>query len=150
MKLSGHGLDIELLDGWEARLFRRRLAVGIEEQRPVMHLANFPLPEERGDFGAGVVEHMRAADVFMVLFDYGSEACAQPLFARQGFPELKPSDFHGSNLQRTIAGQVGAQHFFQDNGRAFCLYVVAGARRALATGLAELNTTVARVGVKPA
>lgn len=116
---------------------------------PVLHLANFPLPETRGDFGAGVVEHMRDGDIFMVIFDYGTAAGAEPLFARRGVPQLRTGDFHGSNLQRTIAGQVGCQHFFQHNGRALCLYVVVGARRSLTSGIGPINAMLARVQVEP-
>jgi hypothetical protein len=147
VKLAGHGFEVELLDGWEARLFRRRLSVGPEQQLAVLHLANFPLPETRGDFGAGVVEFMRDDDVFVVLFDYGAEACAQPLFARRGMPALRSTDFHRSNLQRTIAGQVGCQHFFQHGGRALGLYVVTGVGRTRANHLAAINATISKIGV---
>jgi hypothetical protein len=32
-------------------------------------------------------------------------------------------------MQRALPGMAGAQHFFQEAGRAFCLYVVVGSWR---------------------
>jgi hypothetical protein len=149
MKLAGHGFAVDLPTGWEARLFRRRFALGAEQQLPVLHLANFPLPDTRGDFGAGVVEHLRADDVFMVLFDYGTEAADEPLFARRGMPKVTARDFQGSRLQRTIPGQLGLQHFFQEHGRGFCLYAVIGARRGLAAAVPACNAVLSGVQVQP-
>lgn len=146
MKLAGFGMQIELDDGWEARLFRRPARRVNESTNPIMHLANFPLPDDRSDFGGGVVEHMRPGDCFVVLFDYGSEVVDQPLFARRGVPRLFARDFAAANLQRTISGQAGAQHFFQLGGRALGLYVVLGSR-ADVRDLGALNSMLARTQV---
>ena len=51
-----------------------------------MHVASFPMPEERGDFGVGVTELMRSGDVFVTLFEYGPESLGQPMFAAHGDP----------------------------------------------------------------
>lgn len=147
MKLQGHGLGIDLIDGWEARLFRRARSVGADDTQPIVHLANFPLPEVRGDFGGGVVEHLRAGDVFVVLFDYGPDAVDQPLFAQRGMPQLSPGHFHSGNLQRTLPGQVGTQRFFQHRGRAFGLYVVAGDAATARRLVGEVNRVVANISV---
>ena len=95
-----------------------------------MHLANFPLPEQRGDFGSGAVDLMGTGHLLIVLFEYGPESVGQALFRRQGMPDrLRPAMFSGSALQRTIPGQAGAQVFFTEAERAFCLYVVLGRHR---------------------
>ena len=98
-----------------------------ERPQPIAHLANFPLPEARGDFGSGAVDTMGSGDVLVVLFEYGPESVGQPLFRREGMPRnLKPNMFSKSALQRTLPGQAGCQVFFTENGRAFCAYVVLG------------------------
>lgn len=147
MRLAGHGFGIELLDGWEARLFRRAAYAEHETTQPVLHLANFPLAEVRGDFGAGVVEHMRAGDAFVVVFDHGPAAAGEAMFAHEGMPRLTAADFGGRKLQRTIAGQVGCQRFFRADGRGLCLYVVLGGGSKLAALLPEINAVVERIDV---
>ncbi len=74
MKLNAHGIETDLLPGWEGRISLRSVpatssakAAGdgrfepgaltgpvgnpAEVPNPVVHLANFPLPAQRGDFG---------------------------------------------------------------------------------------------------
>lgn len=147
MRLSAFGISTDLPPGWEGRITRRtqpapasrastaltpsaRGAPG-EQTSPVVHLANFALPEGRGDFGSGAVDVMGGTDVFVCLFEYGPESLGQPLFARRGMPrELAPRLFSTTSLQRTIAGQSGYQVFFTEAQRPFCLYVVLGSHRA--------------------
>ncbi len=133
MELSGYGLTADLPPGWEGAitLDRGEEASALAEVggvvRPVAHLASFPLPAERGDFGSGAVELMRTEDVFVALLEYGREEADTPLFSRQGIPRrLDPRLFSGRSLQRAIRGQAGLQAFFTEAGRAFCLYVVLG------------------------
>jgi hypothetical protein len=149
MRLSAHGLDVDVPPGWEARIMRRDVQAFGEHPAPVVHLANFPLPEQRGDFGAGVVEKMQDADLFVVMFEYGRESVGQPLFAHQGVPTLRASDFSARRLQRTIAGQAGAQQFFTVGRRAFCLYVVVGDGRRARQAATNVNTTVGKFGIVP-
>ena len=83
--------------GWDGRITvrARRRAGGLRtaggrrslftaQPQPVVHLANFGLPEERGDFGSGAVELMGDRDVFVVLFEYEPEAAQTALFATRG------------------------------------------------------------------
>jgi len=149
MRLSAHGLDVDVPPGWEARIMRREVQSFGEQPRPVVHLANFSLPEERGDFGAGVVERMRGRDTFVVVFEYGPDSVGQPLFRHQGFPRLTPKHFSARRLQRTLPGQAGAQLFFTAGGRAFCLYAVLADGRNVRTAAAQLNAAVAGFGVVP-
>lgn len=97
------------------------------QQARVLHVGSFPLPTERGSFGSGAVELMRAEDVLIVLFEHDPESANTPLFAAQGIPRrLDPQLFEREALQQVIPGQTGLQHFFTHNDRAFCLYVVLG------------------------
>lgn len=145
--MSAYGIEARLPSGWEGRITKRARPTAIspraaqpttdegagpdgnpsERPQPIAHLANFPLPEDRGDFGSGAVDQMGPGDVLVVLFEYGPESVGQPLFSRHGMPSnLTPKMFSPSALQRTIAGQAGCQVFFTENGRAFCAYVVIG------------------------
>ncbi len=137
MKLEAHGIEVELPPGWEGRISVRRPPTSADPDRakgtpgeqthPVVHLANFALPEVRGDFGSGAVDVMGSGHVLVVLFEYGAESVGQPLFSRRGLPNrLRPEMFSGSALQKTLPGQAGAQVFFTEAERAFCLYAVLG------------------------
>lgn len=124
--VSAYGLSIDVPRGWEARVYRRA-AVGPESTHPVLHAGNFALPAERGDYGSGAVERMGAGHVFLALLEFHPSATDSALFSRGGRPPtLDPDSFNPASLQRSLPGQAGAQAFFSDNGRAFCLYVVLG------------------------
>ncbi len=135
MKVRGHGMAVDAPPGWEVRIRRRLPESGEPEARPrpVLHAATIALPEVRGDFGGNVTGLMTQDDVFVSLFEYEPSAAATPLFASHKRPVPTPQDFSPAGLQRSIAGQSGRQYFFQESGRAFCLYVVLGshARRAV-------------------
>jgi hypothetical protein len=124
--LAGHGLSARLPTGWDGHVYRRT-AVPPETAHPVLHAATFPLPARRGDFGAGAVELMGPEDVFVALLEYHSDSRGTALFAAPGLPvPLDVARFGPTSLQRVIAGQCGAQWFFVEAGRPFCLYVVLG------------------------
>jgi hypothetical protein len=163
-ELKGHDLDLRLPAGWDGRITVREDAVAAETFRaasgaadvftpvaqPVVHLANFGLPEERGDFGSGAVELMGTRDVFMVLFEYEPASAVTALFRSPGIPRtLDPAAFDPSNLRKGINGQTGYQAFFNEAGRAFCLYVVLGsaADRNRLVGL--VNSVLATVEIAP-
>jgi hypothetical protein len=141
MQLTAHGLSVALLPGWEGRILRRPIAGDSDggHTYAVVHLATFPLPELRGDFGGGVTELMRSADVLVVLFEYGPESLGSPLFAAQGIPRLRADLFSSQRLQRPLPGQLGCQLFFTEGTRPFCLYVVAGSRAYLPRIVADVN-----------
>jgi hypothetical protein len=62
-----------------------------------------------------------------VLLEFDPVSTSQALFSMRDMPRtLRPSDFSPDRLQRRVEGQGGAQFFFQEAGRAFCLYVVLG------------------------
>ncbi len=121
MRVSGHGLSIDAPEGWEVRIFARAGAA------PVLHAATFSLSDSDGDFGAAATGRMRADDVFLALVQYRADALLRPgegLFAAGPPAGLRAEDFTPSQLQVTRAGQLGAQRFYTDVDRPFCLYAV--------------------------
>lgn len=168
MRLAGHGLTIELPPRWEGTIGRRPAdpgaaavdaglsrtaapALAEEQLLPVAHLATFPLPADRGDFGSGAVDVMGAGDVFLALVEYGPECAGTALFAPQPrLPQLRPGQFGVNSLQRVQRGQAGAQVFCTVGGRAFCVYAVIGSPDQRATLAPEANAVLAATQVEPA
>jgi hypothetical protein len=124
-QISAHGLSVTPPDGWEAVIYRRLEGPG-EQTFPIVHAATVPLPVQRGDYGSGVVETLRASDLFVSLLEFGPQAANSPLFALAGIPGLTPDMYRLKQLQRVLLGQAGVQRFFTEAGRAFCLYSVIG------------------------
>jgi hypothetical protein len=119
MRIAGHGIEIDLPDGWEGRIYRR------PEGRPILHAASFALPAEDGDFGTSAVAGMPSNGVFIALAEYDPDALGEPLFAHQGLPlPLRATDTHPRALQRLGPGRAGVQRFFTSRSRPFGLYVV--------------------------
>ncbi|MCU1462974.1 MAG: hypothetical protein JWO37_3049 [Acidimicrobiales bacterium] len=163
--LQGHGLSVDLPAGWDGRITRRPVDPMPPEVRPfaaasgrdmtesthtVAHLANFPLPEQRGDFGSGAVEIMRPGDVLVVLLEYDPDSTKTALFATKGMPrQLDPSAFSAYGLQHALPGQGGAQWFFQEAGRAWCLYVVLGDLAGRSTLVATVERMLAAIRIDP-
>jgi hypothetical protein len=147
-QLAAYGVAVGVRTGWECRILRRS-AVGVEKTHTVVHLANFPLPDHRDDFGAGVTASMRASDVLVVLFEYGSESRGKALFKAQGLPRVTPTMFSSKRMQRPLPGQVGCQLFFTANDRPFCLYVVAGSQAYLPALAAEVNLGLEQLEIHP-
>ena len=158
--LNGAGVAVSLPRGWEGEIFNRAPVLGgrtlqgpdgdSEVARNVIHLANFALPAERGDFGSGAVELMNSGAVLVVLFEHGPESADTPLFARSGVPVLDPAEFHPQQMQRTLSGQSGRQIFFNVAGRAFCLYVVLGSHRQRTVLVPLVNDVLASLVIEPA
>ncbi len=149
------GIEVAVPRGWDAEIYRRegdftgQAAADAGALRPVVHLGTFPLPTGRGDFGSGAVEIMNQDDLLVVLFEYGRESVGTPLFARSGIPRVAAADFGPNNMQRPIAGQSGAQYFFNQSGRAFCLYVVLGAHARRNELVPEVNQLLAGLTIDP-
>ena len=131
MRMVSEGIEVEVPQGWDGEIFRRRdkeiRAGGRKaEEQPVLHMGNFALPPDRGDFGSGAVDVMQSENLLVVLFEYEPDAAETALFSHRGIPEVIPEDFSPSQMQQPIEGQSGAQYFFHQGGRAFCLYIVMG------------------------
>jgi hypothetical protein len=149
------GIEVSVPSGWDAEIYRREADFAPQSgmagaSRPVVHLGTFPLPQGRGDFGSGAVEIMSADDLLVVLFEYGPESVGTALFAQSGVPRVAAVDFAPNNMQRPIAGQSGAQYFFNESGRAFCLYVVLGAHARRQELIPEVNHLLAGLTIDPA
>ncbi|MEX2280014.1 MAG: hypothetical protein WEA76_08000 [Acidimicrobiia bacterium] len=125
--LQAAGITVELPPGWDGGIAEGAVLDDGAVRRSVTHLASFPLPEQRGDYGGGAVSLMGWTDILVVLLEFHPHSTSQPLFSLKGMPRtLRASDFGRDKLQRQIEGQGGCQVFFQEAGRAFCLYVVLG------------------------
>ncbi len=160
--LQAGGVGISLPRGWEGEIYNRAPVVDgrslqtpgaanpDEVARNVIHVANFALPAERGDFGSGAVEIMNSGAILIVLFEHGPESVGTPLFARTGIPVLTPEEFDPQQMQRTLNGQSGRQIFFTANGRAFCLYVVLGSHRQRTTLVPIANEVLQAIEIEPA
>ncbi len=161
MKIDAHGLRAELPQGWEGRITRRQAGPAAESRRgttavvsevtaPVLHMANFALPEDRGDFGSGAVDLMGSGHVLVVLVEYGPDSVGTALFpALTRVPRLTAKMFSSQALQRVQRGQAGAQRFFTLGGRAFCLYTVVGDQRDAAGLARSTNDLTAQIEVTP-
>jgi len=156
-KLRAHGLSVEVPGGWDGQIFRRpgadpsasRSAIVADgTSNPVLHVASFPLPAGRGDYGSGAVERMRPADVLVCLLEFDREAAHTALFAHDGLPQLRPVDFAPHTMQRTIAGLSGAQVFTTVNRRAFGVYAVIGATHTKAPLVDQVNQVLRAVEVE--
>ncbi len=170
--LDAYGITVPLPSGWEGRAMVRdappttiappapgeavraaditgRLAQGWPGERtfPVVHLGNFALPPNRGDFGSGAVERMTGDHVFVTIFEYGPESVGEALFANPFPRSLELRRFNPNALQRRIPGQAGLQVFCNENGRAFCVFVVLGAAKQGSRLLKAVNTVLPTVEV---
>jgi hypothetical protein len=163
--LVAHGIDVSLPAGWEGRLFRRPLdgevasadasiegepAAPQETTNAVLHASTIAIPAGVGDFASGAVDKLGDDDIFVVLFEYDPASVDTPLFERAGLPRtLAADDFSPNVMQRAIRGQAGVQRFFNDQGRAFCLYVVIGSFARRRDLVKRVNTVLATLTIDP-
>ena len=115
--------------------------------RSFLHAADFALPNVRGDYGSGAVEIMAPDKVFLSLIEFDSAEAKTPLFDRPRPTRITAGEFGPNQLQRGIPGQAGAQFFFVERGRAFCLYVVIGSYDDRAALVAKANQIFAQMEV---
>lgn len=146
--LRAAGISVELPPGWDGGIAEPAVLEDGAVRRSVTHLASFALPEQRGDYGGGAVQRMGWGDVLIVLLEFDPASTAQPLFRLNGLPRtLRASDFGRDTLQRRIEGQGGCQIFFQEAGRAFCLYVVVGSHVDRADLIPTVNDVLTRIQI---
>ena len=64
MRIEGAGMAVDLPAGWEGEIGNGAALASSPEVRraTVSHFANFPLPAQRADFGAGAVDAMAPGD----------------------------------------------------------------------------------------
>ena len=149
--LAGRGIRVTLPSGWEGEIDDGLSLLADGSTRPTtVHLANFPLPPDRGDFASAALEAMRPGDALVVVFEYGPESAGTALFAAKGIPRsVSAGDFDREMLVRPMPGLSGLQRFFSHQGRAFCLYVVVGSHLDRADALGAINATLASLEIDP-
>lgn len=155
--MSAHGLSVVVPVGWDGSIRRSRgdgddtpwEDVGpLGTSNPVLHVASFPLPRVRGDYGGGAVETMRPTDVFVALVEFDHQASRTPLFASLGPDRFGPDDFDRATMHRPMPGHSGHQQFFHTrNGRAFSLYVALGSHRLRSAGAARAAAVVSTIRI---
>lgn len=138
MRLVAGGLSLELPPGWEARIRRQAPSQPGRPGNVLLHASTAPLPERRGDFGSGAVDLLGPDDAFVALLEYDKKDSDAVLFVATRLPVPKPSDFSPSVLQRTRAGNTGAQWFFSLSGRPFALHAVLGSHARRAPGAVRI------------
>jgi hypothetical protein len=147
-KLTRQGLEIELPDGWDARIYQREAEVDAITRR-ALHAANFALPTGLGDYAVDAVERMTTGDVLVVLLEFDPDRAGRGLFRSEGLPAgLAAGDFSPTAMPRAIPGRTAAQWFFSLNGRALCLYVVLGSHAGRADVMPLVNQVVATLRVE--
>jgi hypothetical protein len=152
--LAAGGIVVPVPAGWEARASIPTGGAGRQPdgsvEYPCVHLATFALPPSRAPFGSSVVADMTVDDAFVALLEFAPSSARTPLFASPAPRRLRSFDLSSAQLQRTIAGQFGAQRFFTVADRALCWYVVLGGTGALRTVLADVNRVLAGLRVRVA
>ncbi len=121
MKVAGHGISVEVPEGWEARITQR---VG---SGAVLHAASFALSASDGAFGAAATGRMRRGDGFLAVVEYVDPEMIRPgvgLYKAARPPAPVLAQFGPMSLQVTRAGQFGWQRFFTEGGRTCAIYAV--------------------------
>ena len=154
MQMRSQGIDVDVPRGWDGEIYRRSqglrsLGGKSEQTNSVLHLGNFPLPAGRGDYGSGAVEIMRGDNVFMALFEFGADSIGKALFSAQRIPTVRAGDFAPHTMQRPLPGQSGAQYFFTEAGRPFCLYVALGSHARRRELVPEINQVLSTLSLDP-
>ena len=145
MILTGAGITVDLPAGWEGSIRPPATLPDGAQRHSVTHLANFPLPPVRGEYGSGAGDVMSNGDALSVFLEFGPESAGTPLFAASRPPFLRASDFSRDMLQQRVEGHGGTQRFFTEAGRAFCLYVVVGDYIDRVDVLESINSVLSRV-----
>ncbi len=142
--LTANGITVAVLDGWDVEMSE----LSGTPSRSLVHLGNFALPVERGDYGSGAVEIMGSAGIFMALMEFDASAASTALFSGGVMPtSLAVTDFSAESLQRRLPNQLGTQLFFVVSGRPFVLYAVLGSTLAAAWLVSEANRTLASITI---
>lgn len=142
LKMEAIGINLGLPPGWEAEVDG---GGGDAEEgsakvtTPRVHLGNFALPANRGDFGSGAVEKMVSGDILICLLEESPTVIGSGLYSAEGMPTISGNDFAPEGMQRPLRGQSGAQKFFHMDDRAFALYIVMGSHISRASFIEEVN-----------
>jgi hypothetical protein len=148
-RLAGYGIEVELPQRFEGRIFRRSPSDGARAYQ-VAQFATFPLPPNVPDFGGSVTPTMSPTDVFAVLFEYGPESVGKALFVARGIPlSLTTDHFFPFLLKRGVGGQSGVQRFFTAENRPFTFYAVLGSHVLRPRLVPEVNALLRQITITP-
>lgn len=139
------GLALTAAPGWSIRVRLQSETQG--RRNVVLHAATVPLPDDRGDFGSGVVTTLGSDDVFLSLFEYDLSSTYNELFSARGVPRVAPSDFSPSGMQRPLPGQSGGQWFFTAAHRPWTLHVVLGNHARRVSGALRVNALLSTLTI---
>ena len=147
--LADRGISVDIPSGWDAEMYQRPAEAG-ETTNGIVHIANFALPQGRGDYGGGATKDMGSGAILIVLFEFDPESASTRQFSTSPVPRtLRPDQFDPNTLQRPLPGQGGAQIFCNEAGRAFCLYVVLGGYARRGFLLRSVNAVLATLRIDP-
>jgi hypothetical protein len=142
------GFQLAVPAGWQAAARRQPSEVPGQHGNLVVHAATVALPPSRADFGSDVASLLGPDDVFCSLFEYDRASTREVLFAARGLPVVRPSDFRIGALQRSRPGQSGAQYFFSQAGRAWCLFAILGSHSRRQAGAVRVNALVRGMSIE--
>ncbi len=146
--LRGEGLALEVRRGWEARMWTPDVPPPAIN-RPVIRLANFPLPLTKDTYAEDVADALQRGQVVASLVEFDPALADRGLYAPQGVPDLHADDLDPRAVQRPHPGRAGLQRFFSVNGRAFSLYVIAREGPGMPGALGELAASLRSLTVSP-
>lgn len=141
MRLHGNGLALDVGHGWEARMWMPDLPPPAIN-RPVIRLANFPLPLTKDTYAAEVAGGLRPGDVVASLVEFEPASAGRGLYAHEGVPRIRTADLDPRAVQGGGTGRAGVQRFFSANGRAFSLYVMAREGGHMGAALRQLEVAL--------
>lgn len=148
MLMTAHGLDADIPPGWFGRIYWPSVEDPLEESYPNMHIANFPLPEDDGDFGSAAAATMQPTGVFLAVLEYSPRLAGDGVFAAAIPRTLAPNEFSNNAMPHALPNISAVQKFFSTQGRAFCLYAVVGSDVRRPTLVTALNAVLATLRVE--
>jgi hypothetical protein len=170
-RLEAHGLGADVPRGWDGAVYRRSgderaptpfRPTGLGPSSlpggrgsgpagppmhypPILHLATFALPADRGDFGSGAIEGMGPRDLFVSVLEFDTGSGTGAMFGH-GVPwPLRPDDFSPQAMRVPKPNQSGCQRFFRVGDRGFTLYVVIGSHSLRRVLVPRVNTALAGI-----
>ena len=148
--LADRGISVDIPSGWDAEMYQRPAEEG-ETTNGIVHIANFALPQGRGDYGGGATKLMGSGAILIVLFEFDPELGDDPavLQRQRSRGPCGPDQFDPNTLQRPLPGQGGCQIFCNEAGRAFCLYVVLGGYSRRTFLLRSVNAVLGTLRIEP-
>ena len=139
--LSRYGLTITLPTRWQDRIYKRRSGL------PVLHAANFRLPQPDDDVGTKAIKAMRKSSVFIALLE--SEGTGGARFRKLAVPpQVRQADFVAM-FEGVPASHAFARLLFTTRRRYFQLWVQFEVRPPSARLLRQANRVLETLRISP-